>query len=53
MKSIRFEVEREANLHVFPVFLSISKYKGNKGTSLAAIDDNDPGGGTNERIGHV
>jgi len=43
MKSIRFEVWREANFYVFPVFLIISKYKGKKGTKLAAIDDNDLG----------
>jgi len=43
MQSIRFEVWREANFHVFPVFLSITKYKGNKGTRPATIDDSDPG----------
>lgn len=51
--SIRFEVRREANFHVFPIFLSISKYKGNKGTRQATIDNSDLGSGTDERIGHV
>ena len=53
MRSIRFEVQREANFRVLPVLLSISKYKGNKGTRPAVIDDNDPRGKTNERIDHV